>query len=69
MLASGTDDELHWGDDAARAEIAKTVLAHRLQEPPSEDYIRSFVDEIAADWENGQPWVVYSGDLHQKLGL
>ncbi len=68
-LLSGTDDEVRWGDDQSRRHVAEVVLTHRLGNSPDKDTIEAFLDTIGADWEDGQPWVVYSGELQYHLGL
>ena len=69
VLASGETDELSWGDDRARRDCARIVLAHHLEEEPSDDVVEAFVAGIAADWEDGYPWVLYVGQLHEQLGV
>jgi len=64
VIASGTDDELSWGNDEERAKSAALILKHRRggSEPPVED-IKTFVLEIAYHWQDGYPWVLYAGQL------
>ena len=69
VLASGTDDELSWGDDRSRTACARIVLRHRLGRDPSLEEVQDFVNEIASHWDDGYPWVLFTGDLSRKLGL
>lgn len=68
-LASGTDDELSWGEDGPRRSCAEVVLRHYLKQEPTPEQLDEFVEEIAQDWEDGFPWTLYSGELSAKLGL
>ena len=68
-LASGTTDKLDWADDASRGECARVVLRHRLGREPEADEIEEFVEAIAWEWEEGQPWVLYAGDVARTMGI
>jgi hypothetical protein len=63
-VAAGSEDELSWGDDGARAGCARAILRHRNSgaEPP-EAHVSTLVEQLAQDWEDGQPWVLYDGEL------
>jgi hypothetical protein len=69
VLISGEGDELRWDDDAARTAIARIVLRHRMKEEPDEEFVQMFAEEIAADWEDGQTWTVYSGEIASAIGV
>jgi Restriction endonuclease len=68
-LASDTTDKLDWADDASRAYCSKIVLSHKLGRDPTRDEIEEFVETIAWQWEAGQPWVLYVGDLARAMGI
>lgn len=68
-LASDTTDKLDWADDVSRAHCATVVLRHRLDREPTSDEVKDFVEMIAWEWEGGQPWVLYVGDLTQAMGI
>ena len=68
-LASDTTDKLDWDDDASRARSAQVVLRHRLGRDPTPDEVKEFVETIAWEWEDGQPWVLYVGDLARTMGI
>ncbi len=68
-LLSGVEAEVSWGDDKSRRHVAEVVLTHRLGNSPDEDTVQAFLSTIGADWEDGQPWVVYSGEFQYHLGL
>jgi hypothetical protein len=68
-LASDTSDKLDWADEASRARSAMVVLRHRLDREPTPDEVEEFVKAIAWEWEGGQPWVLYVGDLARAMGI
>lgn len=64
VVMSGTDEELHWGDDAGRAICARAILTHYAGgRPPTEADVALFVSEIAHDWQDGQTWSVSVGQI------
>lgn len=69
VLVSGPDDEVSWGDKPSQRAIAHTVLRHRLGAEPDEEYVEMFIEEIATDWEDGKPWVLFDGELRFHLGV
>lgn len=69
VLASGEGDELSWSDENGRAEVARVLLRHRLGREPSRDEVEQTVAEVGADWEEGQEWTLFVGDLANRTGL
>lgn len=57
--------DLDWADDAGKRECAKVILRHRLGQEPTQDHTDLFVQELAADWEEGQYWAVWDGELRR----
>jgi hypothetical protein len=66
-LASGVDDELSWGDEERRIATAKTVLKHHLGRSPMQDELELFMQAIGQGWADGDPWVIYEGEITQAL--
>lgn len=69
VVLAGTDEEMAWGNDDARARCVRAILRHRNggREPDTED-IKSVVLGLAYYWEDGQEWTLYDGQL-SELGL
>jgi Restriction endonuclease len=66
-LASDIADRLDWDDDEKRAQCGAIVLTHHLGREPTSDEVQEFLQEIAWQWEGGQEWVLYVGDLHSLV--
>lgn len=66
VVLAGPIDEINWGEDDARAKCMRAILSYRNKgsDPSSED-VKAAVLELAQDWEDGQTWVLYDGQLSQ----
>lgn len=68
-VVPASDGGLEWTTIETKTSIAEAILEHRLDEPPSDKLIDQFLIEIAADWQDGVPWTVFSGQLTDRLGV
>ena len=68
-ILSGTNDQVSWGDPAARARCTEAILSHHLGRPPTADEQEVFMNEIARYWEDGYPWNLYVGEIAELTGL
>ena len=67
-VLGGTTDEISWGDDDARAVCLRAILSHRAGTEASAEEVKLAVRELAYHWEDGLPWVLYSGQI-ARLGF
>jgi hypothetical protein len=69
VLASEERDKLAWGDRNGRTEVARIVLRHRLGREPTGDEVSQMAMDVGTDWEEGQEWTLFVGDLADRAGL
>lgn len=68
-VVPGTNGGLDWTTIEAKRRIAEAILEHRLGQSPDNNLIDQFLVEIAAGWDDGIPWTVFSGELTDRLGI
>lgn len=69
VLASDTTDVLNWSSGPERENCARIILRHYLGDDPSDEDVESFLGEFEPEFEDGQLWAIYVGEIREKTGL
>lgn len=68
MVLAENVNELDWGTEEGRFKTVRAILRHRVggTEPSNED-VKTVVEELAYHWEDGQPWVLYDRQIDEWI--